>query len=324
MLKPPIPLDETCRLQSLQSLRILDTEPEERFDRITRLAKRIFGTPIALVSLVDRNRQWFKSRQGLEARETPREISFCGHAVAQNELLVVADAALDPRFRDNPLVTGAPNIRFYAGCPVRAPNGSALGTLCIIDTTPREFSAEDRAFLCELGSMIDDELISLSRASTDDLTGLSNRLGFRTIAAHVLAVCRRTHSPAVTVLMDLDGFKQVNDQQGHAAGDQLLKDFAACLLKTFRDSDVVARLGGDEFCVLLTAPDQTDVSRALARFQEVLDARHVPGTPRIRFSAGVACYDPDAHADVDALLAAADQQMYEQKRQRKTGRQAIA
>ena len=322
MIEPPIPFDETCRLQSLHSLRILDTEPEERFDRITRLAKRVFGVPIALVSLVDGHRQWFKSRQGLDAHETPREISFCGHAVAQGELLVVENAALDGRFRDNPLVTGAPRIRFYAGCPLKVPNGSTLGTLCIIDTSPREFSGEDRALLQGLGTMIEDELFSLTRASTDDLTGLSNRRGFRTIAAHVLSVCRRLASPATVVLMDLDGFKQINDTRGHAEGDRVLKDFAATLLKTFRDSDVLARLGGDEFCVLLTGTEQADITRALQRFQEGLDARQVPGSSRILFSAGVAHYDPAKHADVDALLVAVDEQMYKRKRERKLRSQA--
>jgi diguanylate cyclase (GGDEF)-like protein len=317
MIEPPIPIDETCRLQTLHSLRILDTEPEERFDRITRLAKRVFGVPIALVSLVDGHRQWFKSRQGLDARETPREISFCGHAIASGELLVVENTALDLRFRDNPLVTGAPRIRFYAGCPVRAPNGSALGTLCIIDTSPRDFPEEERALLRELSSMIEDELFSLTTASTDDLTGLSNRRGFRTIAAHVLSVCARSGSQAMVVLMDLDGFKQINDTHGHPEGDRVLKDFAATLLKTFRDSDVVARLGGDEFCVLLTGTEQTDVTRALQRFQQGLDARHVAGKPRILFSAGSTQFDPLQHADVDALLAAVDEQLYEQKRERK-------
>jgi len=324
MIEPPIPFDETCRLQTLHSLRILDTEPEERFDRITRLAKRVFGVPIALVSLVDGRRQWFKSRQGLDVRETPREISFCGHAIAQGELLVVENAAVDPRFRDNPLVKGAPRIRFYAGCPVRAPNGSALGTLCVIDTSPREFPEEDRTLLRELSSMIEDELFSLTKASTDDLTGLSNRRGFRTIATHVLSVCKRSASPAVAVLMDLDGFKQINDTYGHPEGDRVLKDFAATLLKTFRDSDVVARLGGDEFCVLLTGPEHTDIPRALQRFQEGLDARHAPGKPPILFSAGVARYDPAKHADVDALLVAVDEQMYECKRERKLRSQAAS
>jgi diguanylate cyclase (GGDEF)-like protein len=316
VIEPPIPLDETCRLQTLLSLRILDTEPEERFDRITRLAKRVFGVPIALVSLVDSHRQWFKSRQGLDALETPREISFCGHAITLDQILVVEDALLDERFRDNPLVTGEPHVRFYAGYPVRAPNGTRLGTLCIIDHVARHFSDEDRQMLRELGTMIEDDLFSLASASIDDLTGLSNRRGFRVIASHVLSICRRAASAASLVLLDLDGFKEINDTLGHSEGDAVLKEFAASLLKNFRDSDVVARLGGDEFCVLLTGTDEPSVARALERLQEAVFARARTGHPSARFSAGYTQYDPAAHADVDALLLAADAQMYRHKRQK--------
>ena len=108
MITPPTPVDELLRLETLRNLKILDTNPEERFDRVTRLARRIFGTPIALVSLVDTDRQWFKSRQGLDAVETPRDISFCGHAILSDEIMVVNDAHEDERFSDNPLVTGDP------------------------------------------------------------------------------------------------------------------------------------------------------------------------------------------------------------------------
>ncbi|MDO9199841.1 MAG: GAF domain-containing protein, partial [Hydrogenophaga sp.] len=133
-MKPPDrPIDEKLRLQTLQSLHILNTHAEERFDRLTRMAKRIFGVPIALVSLVDANRQWFKSCIGLDASETPRDISFCGHAILGSEVFVIPDTAADPRFSDNPLVTGYPHIRFYAGCPLVAANGQKLGTLCVID-----------------------------------------------------------------------------------------------------------------------------------------------------------------------------------------------
>ena len=114
MLKSAIPLDEAKRLATLQALHILDTPPEERFDRLSRLAQRLFNVPIVLISLVDANRQWFKSRQGLSVSETPRDISFCSHAILHEDALVIPDTTLDPRFLDNPLVTGEPSIRFYA------------------------------------------------------------------------------------------------------------------------------------------------------------------------------------------------------------------
>ena len=157
MQAPPAPLDETRRLRSLKALRILDTLPEERFDRITRFACRAFNVPMALVSLVDRDRQWFKSKQGLDACETSREISFCGYTIAEEGPLVIVDALLDSRFADNPLVTGPPNIRFYAGQPVHGPDGSRIGTLCLIDRQPRILTGADLELLADLARMIDRE-----------------------------------------------------------------------------------------------------------------------------------------------------------------------
>ena len=171
MMKPPTPVDERQRLETLRSLKLLDTEPEDRFDRVTRLAKGLFGTPIVLVSLVDSGRQWFKSRQGLEATETPRDISFCAHAILEDRILVVNDARNDKRFCDNPLVTSDPFIRFYAGYPLSAPDGTKAGTLCIIDREPREFSEDDAETLKSLGEMVEAELFSVTLATTDELTG---------------------------------------------------------------------------------------------------------------------------------------------------------
>ena len=148
---------EHARLAALAALQILDTPAETRFDRYTRLAAMTFGVPIALVSLVDLDRQWFKSRTGLDAQQTPRSISFCSHTVQAREMLVIEDAALDPRFAGNALVTGAPHIRFYAGQPIYS-DGEAVGTLCIIDRAPRSFSAEQRQVLKDLGELVEVEL----------------------------------------------------------------------------------------------------------------------------------------------------------------------
>jgi len=158
MIAPPKLPGEAARLETLCRLGILDTPPEPRFDRITRLAAEIFGVPIALVSLIDADRQWFKSRVGLDAPETSRDISFCGHAIATPEILVVEDAIEDRRFADNPLVTGDPSIRFYAGCPLAAADGQRLGTLCLIDRRPRTFNAAQRAALRDLAEIAENEL----------------------------------------------------------------------------------------------------------------------------------------------------------------------
>ena len=158
MREAPRPTDEKGRLAELYSLQILDTTPEERFDRITRVALRLFGVPIALVSLIDETRQWCKSCQGLSISETPRDVSFCGHAILEDHALLVEDAHLDSRFADNPLVNGEPYIRFYAGHPLRGPHGHKVGTLCIIDHLPRRMSREDMETLRDLAAWVESEL----------------------------------------------------------------------------------------------------------------------------------------------------------------------
>ncbi len=160
MLAAPIPADETQRLAQLRALLILDTPPEERFDRIVAFARTEFDVPIALISLVDADRQWFKARVGLDACETGRDISFCGHAVHARQTLVVADAREDSRFHDNPLVVGEPHIRFYAGAPLTLPSGSIVGTLCVIDRRPRTFDALDLAILHSLRDLAVGELLA--------------------------------------------------------------------------------------------------------------------------------------------------------------------
>lgn len=190
MQAPEVPADEIERLEALIALGLLDSPVEERFDRVTRLACALFSVPIALVCLVDSDRQWFKSRQGLAAAETARDISFCAHAISSDAPFVVADALDDPRFADNPLVVGAPHIRFYAGIPLLSRKGLRVGTLCIIDRGPRSMSGQQIAQLTDLASIAQDEL----RRSPADFTrpppdAMSPHLPgsadlFRTIAEH--------------------------------------------------------------------------------------------------------------------------------------------
>lgn len=309
----PLPENEARRLHSLRALGLLDSPPEERFDRLTRIARRFFRVPIALVTLVDEDRQWFKSRSGIERRETPREHSFCAHAILDaDRVMVVPDASTDDRFSTNPLVTGSPEIRFYAACPVKAPDGSPLGTICVIDREPRQLDDEDAVVLSDLAELVEREIKNLALATTDELTSLANRRGFDAIASHTLAVCMRVERSATLLLFDLDDFKAVNDSLGHAAGDELLQAFAENLLSTFRDSDVVARLGGDEFCVLLSGASVSDVSRPISELEELMDEHDAPFTTS--FSVGVAAFDPERHENVGDLLAEADDDMYVNKR----------
>jgi len=152
------PPDETERLAALHELLLLDSEPEQRFNLIVDYAASEFGVPICLMTLLDHERQWFKARVGLPVCSTPRDISFCSHAILRPEVMVVPDAAADPRFADNPLVTSEPYIRFYAGAPLILPSGHALGTLCLIDTVPRTLDQTERNLLESMRDMVMREL----------------------------------------------------------------------------------------------------------------------------------------------------------------------
>lgn len=307
---------ESDRIHELHDLHVLDTPPEERFDRLTRLARRLFDVPVALVSLVDSDRQWFKSRDGIDATETPREWSFCTHAIADGKMLVVPDALSDDRFRDSPLVTDDPAIRFYAGQPIRSPGGAPIGTLCIIDRQPRHLKAEDAVLLADIASLVERELAALRLATIDELTGLSNRRGLKMLARQALSMCKREGCPATLLVFDLDGFKAINDTLGHASGDAALASFAADLLANYRDSDVVARLGGDEFCVLLSGTSAEGALRTLDKLTERLERRSEGRDPvaHLTFSIGAAEYDPEEHSSISDLVTAADERMYRDKR----------
>lgn len=174
---PAVPLDEETRLHSLRELKLLDTEPEDRFDRVVRLAASIFKVPIAYIALVDRDRQWFKAQTGMCATQTTREVSFCGHAILEDSALVIPDARQDARFAGNPLVTGEPFVRFYAGQPVRAPDGSKVGTLCLVDHEPRELAENEFKVLQQLGDLVEHEfgLFDLITAQ-DDLIRVKEEL----------------------------------------------------------------------------------------------------------------------------------------------------
>lgn len=316
MKKPDFPANEASRLESLRALQVLDTDAEERFDRLTRLAQRMFDVPIALVSLVDADRQWFKSAAGLDASETPRDISFCGHAILGDEVFTVADASQDLRFSDNPLVTTEPSIRFYAGCPLKALDGHKLGTLCLIDRKPRQMTDQDLEALQDLAEMAEQELAATQLATLDDLTMISNRRGFILLANKALQMCARNGLPATLLYLDLNDFKSINDTHGHCEGDRALLAFTGLVKATFRESDVFARLGGDEFCILLTGTDADQAMDSVTRlrnrthdFNDRLQENYL-----LAFSAGVLEIDfSQPLPDIESLIGDADQLMYDEK-----------
>lgn len=319
MISARFPVSEADRLDSLRALGLLDTLPEDRFDRITRLATRIFDVPIALVTLVDADRQWFKSKIGLDVDQTPREHSFCGHAILEPDVLHIPDTATDERFHDNPLVTGHPNIRFYAGCPIAAPDGALVGTVCVIDDRPREVDHRDIEALEDLAAIVEQELAMQCLAVDDDLTQLKNRRGFDLFGAQVLASCRRGHSPALVPFADVDGLKLANDSHGHQVGDRLLQEIARTLQAELREADVVARTGGDEFAAVISGTG--DATVVVERLQRAIGERNRFRSDEIPMSIAVGCakFDPDAPEPLEVLVERADAAMYQMKRTTRAG-----
>lgn len=307
---------EQQRLKALESLKIMDTPAEQRFDRITRLAKRMFDVPIALITLLDDERQWFKSKVGLDTSETPREQAFCNYTIEQEKSFIVNDATLDIRFNDNPLVVNKPHIRFYAGFPFRAPGGEKLGALCLIDHKPRYISERDSRLLGELALMVEEEIATNQLLCEDHLTGLLNRRGFEFRANHILQMCRNQDCEASLIYFDLDNFKQINDGHGHQAGDNALLQFSTLLNSTFRDSDLIGRIGGDEFVVLMVNQNDTDQTAILQRLSNTVDSynQSIHSDIRLHYSFGITTTKSLSDYDLQQLYTLADEAMYRNKR----------
>lgn len=460
--------DEAYRLAVLASLNLLDTQPEAEFDALVDIAQRLLDFPIALVSLVDDHRQWFKARCGLQASETSREVAFCAHAIHLDDIMVVPDATLDPRFRDNPLVTGEPRIRFYAGMQIRvSPDEgqppAALGTLCVIDTKPRTLTASERMTLRQLAKLaetiikgrkhvgdavhyaeqqradaarinlqhrqlgqaermanlgswrltLDDGAYELSEqayaiygtapgekptrdqvrkcfspsdralfdhvtmravrtgqpwdieadfidakgvhkrvrsmgeleigpdgkpvalvgvfqdisakheleltlrrlAHQDELTGLANRAAFNATLDDHMAGAKALNASFALVLVDLDGFKPVNDQHGHGAGDILLQEIGRRLAALGNDGWFAARQGGDEFALIAPIMAGEQAVRDVAA--NLLEALRLPidiggTTVSVSGTLGISWFDPSLTRR--ELIRRADTALYEAKR----------
>ncbi|WP_191600818.1 sensor domain-containing diguanylate cyclase [Marinomonas algicola] len=320
MQPPEKPCNETGRLQALRALKILDSSHEERFDRVTRMAKQMFAVPITSVTLIDENRQWFKSSQGLDILETPRDISFCGHAINQEDLFIVADTLKDERFFDNPFVIGAPHVRFYAGYPLKLRPGIFLGTLCILDTKPRIFSDAEKCLLNDFGAMIEQEIRSMQWATFDELTMIYSRRGFFTLAEHTHKLCVRKSMSIAFIFFDLDAFKPINDTYGHQQGDSVLVQFAEALQQSFRESDIIGRLGGDEFIVMLSDTDITEVNSLLNKFTQTVHRLNLDKPYLIKFSSGVSYFTCVDNLLLDDMIEQADVAMYHQKASKKVTR----
>lgn len=333
MLKAPTPSDEPLRQRALDDLELLDTPTEQYLDTLVRLTRELFQVETVLISLIDRDRQWFKARVGLDIAETPRDISFCGHAVEARSPLVVQDARQDPRFADNPVVTGAPFIRFYAGQPLFSHGGQAIGTLCMLHPEPRTLSPEERLRLRDLGTLTEGylQLRGLSqqaqklrqavsreqrKALIDALTQLWNRAALAQFFPVQLQGARDLGQSLGVIYADLDHFKQINDQYGHAGGDQVLWECARRMTAALRPDDLLIRLGGEEFVALVTVHDACELNQIAERMRKAIgDTPMQIGahSQRISLSLGTALHR--AGDSQTSLLERADRALYLAKQQ---------
>ncbi len=301
MQEANLPENEKERLATLRSLSLLDTPRDDRFDRFTRLAARVFDMPIAVISLVDEKRQWFKSVEGFEGSETPREFSFCAHAIHGDDVFEVRNSRRDPRFRDNPLVVEQPHIRYYAGAPLVTPDGNRMGTLCIIDRVPRQLRDDDKRLLKDLADMVVDEMISY----VDPKTDLANR--------HALFV---SGSRLFDHVSDQSGMSLLLFDIGEMANPQddvrprrAPEDIFADLLRTyFRAAESIAHIGGHRFCVLLKENPYFDEAKATnlvcVAAKKELREYWSSGSPWAL--AGRVLYDSKRHASFDDLMREAE------------------
>lgn len=334
---------EASRLAELRSFGVLDTAAEQAYDDVVKLAAFICDTPIALISLVDEDRQWFKARVGLNEMETPRGQAFCAHAITEpHALMEVPNALHDRRFANNPLVTGTEGVRFYAGAPLLTASGAALGTVCVIDRVPRKLSEAQAEALKALSRQVvqllalrraNAELELLSRAQrlrqreledsqrqlqelnselasqslTDVLTNLKNRRSFDRLLANEYARTLRTRSPLALLMVDVDHFKAYNDKYGHQAGDQALQAVAAAIAVQAHPYDHVARYGGEEFAVILPDTQVADTRAVAERIRlavQALQGLHRP------LSVSVGAAMAKAKSDPVDLVSRADQALY--------------
>lgn len=322
MQAPPKPIDEGSRLQTLHALHLLDTPAEERFDRLTRLAVRFFGVPIAAVALVDETRQWFKSIHGLDLPQTARSVSFCGWTINERATLVVEDATKDARFADNPLVIEDPRFRFYAGHPIFAADDSAIGTFAIFDYVPRRVGDPDAIALRDFASLAENEVRSQKlttaqlRAMTeraavaqdriDPLTRLWNRPAVLRLLEHEVSHASETSTSVGVLLVDIDAFRGVNERLGATGGDAALCEIVKRIRASVRPYDSVGRYGGEKFLVLLPGTDEGTAYAAAERIRLSVAADTASPHAPVTVSIGVAAVDGPSAGSGERIVRSAE------------------
>ncbi|MES2820768.1 MAG: sensor domain-containing diguanylate cyclase [Pseudomonadota bacterium] len=331
MLAPEFPANEALRQQSLDEQELLDTPADPYLDTLLRVVHELFEVETVLISLIDHDRQWFKARLGLDVAQTPRDQSLCGHAILKDAPLIIDDALADPRFHDNPLVTGKPCLRFYAGQPLLSDTGHALGTLCLLHPTPRRLSERELRLLADMATLVEGYLKlrrvseqtlrlrdALSReqrkAMLDPLTQLWNRAGLDHFLPQEQQMAQTRGLQLGLLFCDLDHFKPVNDTHGHAVGDQVLWESARRIAAAVRPQDVVTRSGGEEFVVLTQVHDAEELLQIAQRINQSIRTGAMGTEPtRVNLSISIGAALTGTDEAPLAALARADRALYRAK-----------
>ena len=304
----------------LDAYRTLEVGTEQEFRDLAELAAAVCRAPMGFVTLISRDQQVFKACAGMQGDVMPRDVSFCTHAIlTPDAVLEVPDTACDVRFATNPLVTGPPGIRFYAGAPLIAPSGVALGTVCVVDQQPRNLTDAERRALKSLARQAVTQL-ELRRAvealkslgRTDGLTGIGNRRAFDQNFRDLWLAHVQDHSPLALLMLDIDHFKRINDAYGHIAGDEVLVQMARLLRIYVGQLDVVTRFGGEEFAVLLPGADLLAGRAVAERLRSALHGAKWP-SGGVTASIGLSATHPSREDEPAALLARADRALYQAK-----------
>ncbi|MBN9025035.1 MULTISPECIES: GGDEF domain-containing protein [Kaistia] len=318
---PPPPASEAERLAELQSYDILDTTPDERFDRITRIASRYYAADVAFLSFIDASQQWMKSRSCDALHEhIDRDQAVCTLVIAADDDVVIEDMRTSPRLDGHPIAGNLP-WRFYAGVPLRGEQGHIIGTLCILREAPGAPAAFSTDILRDLAAISSHELLLAKRntelrklSHTDALTGLANRRMFDDEFERTWRRARRTGEPASVLLIDLDHFKQINDGLGHAGGDAVLARFGQMLPGSARRSDdLAARVGGEEFALILSGTDQAGAAIVAQRLLDDLAAAAIPHPTRGTASTSIGLATLASGETAADWLARADRGLYAAK-----------
>lgn len=344
MLERPFVHTETLRLADIHAAAIFYTPLDARFDRITRLAQKALAVPVAAIALNHQGKLWFKSVQGWNVHELDLEATFCARTIAGGTPLIVADTQLDPAFAPHPLVTAAPQFRFYAGFPIRDRGGIVVGTFAVYDRVPRQLTAVETQALRDLADIAQREFLTaelcdaqaqivakldIARRSAmiDALTRVWNRRAAEELLGFALEQAESEDYGIAVVMLDVDRFKVINDGAGHQVGDQVLRKVASLLVANVREGDAVCRYGGDEFLLILQRASRESAEQIVDRIRQRVGEfpmKTRTGSLTVSVSAGLALRPSGRIIGGDALIEMADQALYRNKQARCTGPKARA